>query len=274
VRTGRTRLRDRSARFVVGSTLLGGCLVLAACGDEPATAPPPASAPDVERPEAAATPDDPEVSTTVTDDDIDVRLSDPLTEPSVNFGVADNGSVGRLEFTDDAYRIAIVGRPFFSPLRDRALARLTSAEMSAEVTMVSGLGTAGFTCGMRGDRSAYMLAIGRKAFGETTVAVAYYQMPDGRPVSVSEGRPDEGVRHLELPPLGESVTVGATCEPGDGADEARLAMTLDGEEVISITGNRGRPEGQVGLFAWGQGPEPLTADFRNFTVAGSLTSTT
>jgi site-specific recombinase XerD len=264
----------RAGRLVVGLMVVSGCLFLVACGSEEASAPPPTTtAPDAERTDAPATPDDPGVSTTVADD-FDVPLSDPLSEPSANFDLADNGSVGRLEFIDGAYRIAIVGRPFLSPLQDRGLANLTSAEMSVEVTMVSGLGTAGFTCGMRGDGSAYMLAISRNTFGETAVAIAYYRMPDGLPVSVFEGRPDEGVQRLELPPLGESVTVGVTCEPGDGADEARLAMTLDGEEVVSVTGNRGRPEGQVGLFAWGQGPEQLVADFRNFTVSGSLTSTT
>jgi hypothetical protein len=204
-------------------------------------------------------------------DAVDVRMRDPLRAAGTNFPAEDFGGGNRLEYTGSAFRMVALQRPVFSPLQDRELAGLTSAQVSVDLTTVSGFGTAGLTCGLDADGS-YLFGVVRSAGGVTQVGIAYYDRATGRPEPAGRSGDDDALRSVDLPPVGEPVTVGAVCRPGDGPEEALLTMTLDGREVLSVTGDKGRPEGQVGMFNWGaQGrTEPLVADFSAFAASGSF----
>jgi hypothetical protein len=104
------------------------------------------------------------------------------------------------------------------------------------------------------------------------VLITAYNRASGLAESADRSHGDTGIRYLDLPPTGETVTVGAVCRPGDEPDEAVLTMTLDGREVLSVRGDKGRPDGQVGMFDWGaqQTDRPLVTDFTNFAASGSL----
>lgn len=277
--TSRPRTRDRARPnmvwlIIAGLAVLGGDQALAACGDDEAATRPTTTQTEHPEPETADTEGtEPDIHPDGALDAAEMEMSDPLRIPSANFGVEDFGNAGRLEYTGDAYRMASQGRPVFSPLQDRQVAGLTSAVVSVELTTVSGFGTAGLTCGVDREGS-YMFTVARNEMGATSVVIGYYEMATGMPASANQSRPGEGVRRLQLPPLGEPMTIGAICEPADQPAEAQLTMTLNGREVLSITADRGSPEGQVGMFNWGQGPEFLITDFTTFTASGSLASDT
>lgn len=265
-RTGVTDLgRIRQwARSAAAWLLLPGLLLVAACVDQAEESP----AADTTRPEPDTEPDtepDPGLES------VDVRMRDPLRSPGTNFPEEDFGGGNRIAYTGDAFRVSALRRPVVSPLQDRGMARLVSAEASVELTTVSGFGSAGLVCGV--DREGgYVLGVIRGPDGATQVAISYYDRVTGLPDGPDPSPGNNPLRDVDLPPRGQPVTIGAVCRPGDGPDDARLTMTLDGHQVLDVTHDKGPPTGQVGMFNWGaqSASEPLVTDFANFAAAGTF----
>ncbi len=105
--------------------------------------------------------------------------------------------------------------------------------------------------------------------GEPFYAIGRFDTSEGGLRSLRDSNlPDTPAAADVVDPAG-GFTIGGRCEPGDTADEALLYLEIDGQEVASVRGPFGSSAGDVGLFAIGQGPEPLTVDLNDFEATGT-----
>ncbi len=99
--------------------------------------------------------------------------------------------------------------------------------------------------------------------------------PGGPLLSSTSSRPGssrsrfEPLRHANAVDPSAGFTIGGRCQPGDTSDEAFLYLEIDGEEVAAASASFGSSAGEVGLFAMGDGPEPVTVDLNDFEATGT-----
>lgn len=257
-------VRKRLLIAAVGVTVL-----LAACGgaDGPADPAPETTADDATG-GAVEGADDVDGGQAVAPAPLSALVRNPLEGPTDQFQQGDLGGGASLAFTGGAYRMVSPGGPLLSPLQDEAMAQMTDVEVSVTVAAVTTPGLVGVMCG-GDDTGAYLFVAGLNAAGEPFYAIGRLDVPEAGVQSLRDSNLSDTPPAADVVDPAAGFTIGGRCEPGDTSDEAFLYLEIDGEEVASVSGPFGSSAGEVGLFAIGQGPEPLTVDLNDFEATGT-----
>lgn len=192
-------------------------------------------------------------------------LRDPLRNRSDNFQENDFGGAS-LEFVDDVYRMISGGGPLLSPAQAPSLADSIETDVEVTITARDGRGLAGVACGI--DDRAYLMVAGLFEDGEPYFAIGLLDLSSGDQRPLRDSNLDDTADPRQVVPETGSFTIGATCEPGDGPDDAVLRMRIDGQEVAAVRSDLGAPIGQPGLFVQSQQADPFTVDFNDFEASG------